>query len=271
MAALCVQYASSSDDAGGLQRGLLSGMEASELYEDDLEEEMVVTTGCHGASSAASPSPLVPSIYESLPSGGERFTLVVEDRCVSVQCELRPRPRLRVLLDGVVRRETGVITRGLRVQLLGHYDLSCRFQPFPLGGGLSLHLNHKPVAHSFWDPTVLLRKARFPAAGLMACLSVQVLLVLFAMDVGNFATWQWGASAMALGLCLLAAGLWEWIPVPTYWATVAVGGVEMVWAGTAVTTDWALDHQNPQWLVWCGLCLFWVKAYLIYLLVRCMP
>eukprot|EP00667_Euglena_gracilis_P012100 EG_transcript_12413 len=265
------KYVSSSDEAGP-QRGLLSCiLEASELYEGDVEDERPGGSPVFPNSHRDPHSPLVPAMYEPLPAGGERFTLWLEGRCLTVQCELQPRPRLRVLLDGAVRRETGVITRGLKVQLLGHYDVSCHFQAFPLGGGLALQLNHKPVAHSFWDPAVLLGKARLLAAALVVCLSVQVLLVLVAVDFADFATWQWGTSAAALVLCLLAAGLWDWLPFPCYWVLATVAGLEMVWAGTAVATNWALAHEMPRWLVWSGLGLFWVKAYLIYLMVRCMP
>jgi len=212
--------------------------------------------------------PTMPAAYDRLPGSGERFCIPIDSHKVVVQCEWKPRPRLRVSVDGVVRRETGILTRGLKVQLLDCYDLSCHYQPFLLGGGLSIYVNRKAVAQSFWDPSVLLSKARGPAMALVVLLGSQTLTLLAALD---FRSGYWAASAFAVALCLIATAAWEWWPSYGFWAMLVVASLEMVGAGTALATSWALARPLPLWLAWTSLVLFWGKAWLLYLMVRCMP
>lgn len=262
-----LRYPSSGDDSRSALYTLLSPRE-----NDD--SEMDVRIGDDSGPHATSLLPIlpcggpVPSSHEPLACGGERFLLILDGHPVVVHCELQPKPRLRALLDGAVRRETGAVSRGLRIRLMGRYTLACEYRRFILGSGLCVSVNCRPVAHSFGDPDVLLAKARSPAMALALCLSLQT---LFLVLTGDFWSWQWVAATLALAVCLVAAGGWEWWPEGGYWATLFVAGLEMVGAGTSLATSWALAQQMPPWLAWSSLGLFVAKVGLLYLMIRCMP
>ena len=202
---------------------------------------------------------------------GERFLLDLDGRHAAVVCELHPRPRLRVLLEGKVQMETGLIHRGLKVQVLGQYDVECKYHIFALGNGLGVHVDQRPVAHSFWDPQVLLMKARLPAFTFTACLCAQTLL-MHAFDCPASPTWQRPFYLAATVACALAAAVWGTWPEVSYWTTLVLACFETFGVSTVEATSWVTAADVSALLVTAVvLVLVAAKMWLVYMMARCLP
>eukprot|EP00667_Euglena_gracilis_P016391 EG_transcript_17152 len=242
-----------------------------------------IRTGSPGRLSASPPPDvwcgvgrsLVPARFEWMQYRGERYTIDVGGRELSITCELVPRRRIKVYLDGALVRETGALQRGLRLRLPGDgaVEVECQWYRFCLGDGLGVRVNGLPVEGTFLDPAVRLQKAFTPAAAYTALLGATTLFLL-SID-GRYAPRLqrplYVVACTVLGLCLAA---WRHAPDLCLWATLCLGSVETFGSGSALLSTFEasrwLQSQHALGIV-LVLLLFAARVFLLHLLLRCAP